>query len=98
MVKIYWYAKDPYEAKHLFLINKRKSAGLKHLNNSNTFLEYSNDIYIYDIYKNIEEHILNKKSKILIIFGRNDKSLGRKLNISLVLLYSLILQCQKKLH
>ena len=55
-------------------------------------------IYIYDIYKNIEEHILNKKSKILIIFGRNDKSLGRKLNISLVLLYSLILQCQKKLH
>ena len=59
MVKIYWYAKDPHEAKYLFLINKRKSAGLKHLNNSNTFLEYSNDID--DIYKNIGEHILNKK-------------------------------------
>ena len=26
--KIYLYAKDPYEAKHQFLINKRESTGL----------------------------------------------------------------------
>ena len=27
--KIYLYAKDPYESKYQFLINKRKSTGLK---------------------------------------------------------------------
>ena len=27
--KIYLYAKDPYEAKHQFLINRRRSTGLK---------------------------------------------------------------------
>ena len=32
--KIYLYAKYPYEAKYQFLINKRESTGLKHLNNS----------------------------------------------------------------
>ena len=30
--KIYLYAKDPYEAKYQFLINKRESTGLKHFN------------------------------------------------------------------
>ena len=32
--KIYLHAKDPYEAKYKFLINKRESTDLKHLNNS----------------------------------------------------------------
>ena len=30
--KIYWYAKDLYEAKYQLLINKRESTGLKHFN------------------------------------------------------------------
>ena len=30
--EIYFYAKDPYEAKYQFLINKRESTGLKHFN------------------------------------------------------------------
>ena len=30
--KIYLYAKDPYEDKYQFLINKRDSIGLKHFN------------------------------------------------------------------
>ena len=47
------YAKDQYETKYEFLINKRESAGLKHLNDSKAFIEYLNDIN--DIYKNIEE-------------------------------------------
>ena len=51
--KIYSYTKDPYEAKYQFLINKRQSADVKHLNDSKAFIEYSNDIS--DIYKNIEE-------------------------------------------
>ena len=36
------------------LINKRKSTGLKCLNDSKAFIEYSNDTD--DIYKNIEEY------------------------------------------
>ena len=47
------YAIDPYEAKHQLLINKRESTGLKYLNDSKAFIEYSNDMD--DIYKNIEE-------------------------------------------
>ena len=61
---IYLYAKDPFEAKYQLLINKRKNARLKHLNDSKGFIEYSNDMN--DIYKNIEEYYPNKKHKILI--------------------------------
>ena len=35
--KICLYAKDPYEAKYQFLINKRDRTGLKHFNDSKTF-------------------------------------------------------------
>ena len=42
--KIYLYAKDPYEAKYQLLINKRESTGLKYLNDSRAFIEYSNDM------------------------------------------------------
>ena len=49
------------------MINKRESTGLKHLNYSKAFTEYTNDKD--DIYKNIEEYNPNKKRKILIVFG-----------------------------
>ena len=42
--KVYLYAKDLYEAKHQFLINKRESAGLIHFDDQEAFIEYSNDI------------------------------------------------------
>ena len=96
--KIYLYAKGLYKAKYQLLINKRESTGLKHLNYSKGFIEYSNDMD--DIYKNIEEYNPNKKQKILVIFNDiiadmiSNKKLnsivtelfirGRKLNISLV--------------
>ena len=64
--KIYLYAKDPYEAKYQFLINKRESTGLKHFNDSKAFIEYSNDMD--DIYKNIEEYNPNQKRKKSIVF------------------------------
>ena len=98
--KIYLYAKDPYEAKYQFLINKRESTGLKHLNDSKAFIKYSNDMD--DIYKNIEEYNPNQRRKILIVFGNmiadmfSNKKLnpietelfikGRKLNISLLII------------
>ena len=59
------YVKDPYQVKYQFLINKRKSTGLRHLNGSKAFIEYSNDKD--DVYEIIEEHIPNKKHKILIV-------------------------------
>ena len=64
--KIYLYAKDPYEAKYQFLINKRESTGLKHFNDLKAFIEYSNDMH--NVYKNIDEDNLNKENKILILF------------------------------
>ena len=60
------YAKDPYEAKYQFLINKRESTGLKHFNDPKAFIEYLNDMQ--DVYKNIDECNVDKENKILIIF------------------------------
>ena len=95
--KIYLYPKDPYEAKHQFLINKRESIGLNHFNDPKAFIEYSNNMQ--DVYKNINENNADKECKILIVFDNmspdmiNIKKLnsivtdlfirGRKLNISL---------------
>ena len=96
--KIYLYAKNPYEAKYQFLINKRESTGSKYFNDPKAFIEYSNARQ--DAYKNIYEYNADKDSKLLIIFDDmiadmiNNKKLnslvtklfirGRKLNISLV--------------
>ena len=63
--KIHLYAKDPHQGKCQFLINKRESIGLKHFNDSQAFLEYSNDMQ--DFYKNIEYNT-DKERKILIVF------------------------------
>ena len=88
--------KDPYEAKYQLLINKRKSTGLKYLNDLKALIEYSNNVD--DIY--IEEYNPNRKRKILIVFDdmiadmHSNKKLnpivtelsirGKKLNICLV--------------
>ena len=63
--KIYLYATDPYDAKYLFLINKRKNTGLKHFNDPKAFTEYSNDMQ--DVYENIDEYNVDKERKILIV-------------------------------
>ena len=49
--EIYLYAKDPYEAKYQYLIDKKESTGLKNFNDPKAFIEYSNDMQ--DVYKNI---------------------------------------------
>ena len=64
--KIYLYAKDPYEAKYQYLINKREKVGLDHFKNPKVFMEYSNDME--DVYKNIENYNTGKKREILIVF------------------------------
>ena len=96
--KIYLYAKDPYEAKYQYLINKREKVGLHHFKDPKAFMKYSNDMQ--DVYKNIEDYNPEKKRKILVVFDYiisdmiNNKILnpvvtelfirGRKLNISIV--------------
>ena len=96
--KICLYAKDPYEKKYQYLINKREKVGLNHFNDHKAFIDYLNDMQ--DVYKNIEDYNPGKKRKVLIIFDDmiadmiNNKKLnpivtelfirGRKLNISIV--------------
>ena len=55
------YAKDPYEAKYQFLINKRESRGLKHFNDRKAFIGYSNDTQ--DVYKKLMNTIQVKSVK-----------------------------------
>ena len=50
MDTIYSYSKDTYEAKYQFLMKKRESTRLKHLNDSKAFIKYLN--YMVDAYKN----------------------------------------------
>ena len=64
--KIYLYAKDLSEAKYEFFIKKLEDAGIKHLNHSKAFIEYSNTTD--DVYENIDEYNPTRKSKILIAF------------------------------
>ena len=96
--KIYLYAKDPYEKKYQYLINKREKVGINHFDDPKALMEYSNDTQ--DVYKNIEDYNPIKKRKVLIIFDDmiadmiNNNKLnpvvtelfirGRKLNISIV--------------
>ena len=42
--KIYLYAKDPYETKYQYLINKREKVGLNVNDDPKAFIEYSNDM------------------------------------------------------
>ena len=66
--KIYLYAKDPFETKYQFLINKRENIGLRHFNDPKDFIKYSNDMQ--NLYKNIEEQDTCRKRKILIILDK----------------------------
>ena len=68
--KIYLYAKDLYEAKYQYLINKREGVGIDHFNNPKAVIEYSNDMrYVYkniNYYKNTNYYNPYKENKILI--------------------------------
>ena len=48
--KIYLHAKDPYDLKYQYLINKREKGGLDDFNDLKAFVEYSNDMQ--EIHKN----------------------------------------------
>ena len=64
--KIYLYAKDLSEPKYEYLIKNRENVGIKHLNDSNAFIECSNTMD--DVYENIDDYNSSRKRKILIVF------------------------------
>ena len=64
--KVYLYAKDPYNVKYQYLINKREKVGLNDYDDPKAFIEYSDDME--DDYKNIKEYNLGKKLIVLIAF------------------------------
>ena len=64
--KMYLYAKDLSEPTYEFLIKKREDAGIKHLEDSNAFIECSNTMN--DVYENIDDYNPKRKRKILIVF------------------------------
>ena len=45
---------------------KRENSDLENLKNPNALIKCSNDML--DVYKNIEEHNLNRKCNVLIVF------------------------------
>ena len=107
--KIYLYAKDPYEAKYQYLINKREGVGINHFKDLKAFIEYSNDMN--NVYRNVNYYNPDKEKKILIVLDdmiadmiQNKKlnSLvtelfitGRKLNVSLVVISKLYFKVPK---
>ena len=60
--KSYLYAKDLSKPKYEYLIENRENVGIKHVHNSNAFIECSNTMD--DVYENIDDYNLNRKKKI----------------------------------
>ena len=64
--KIFLYARDLSEPKYEYLIKKCEDAGIKHVNNSNAFIVYSNTMD--DVYKDIDNYSLKRDKKSLTCF------------------------------
>ena len=99
--QIYLYVKDTYEAKYQFLINKRESTGLKHLNDSKAFIENSNDMQdvkerqILIVFDDMIADMINNKKLNSIVTELFIRS--RRLNISFVFIHNHTLSFQKML-
>ena len=64
--KIYLYARDLSTPQYQFLIKKREEAGIKHYDDPNAFIKYSNTVD--DVYENINDYNPIRKRKKLIVF------------------------------
>ena len=60
--KIYLYAKDLSEPKNKILVKNRENAGIKHLNDSNAFIEISNTMD--NVYENINDYNPRRKRTV----------------------------------
>ena len=64
--KIYLYAKNFSEPKYPLLMEKRKNAGIKHLNDPKALIECSNAMD--DVYEDIDDYKPTRKRRNLIVF------------------------------
>ena len=90
--KIYLYARDLSEPKYEYLIKKREDAGIKHLNNPNTFIKCSNTMD--DVYDNINDYHPSRKRKILIAFDDMIADIMKNKKIP-VIIKELFIRCRK---
>ena len=88
--KIYLYVKDSFESKYQLFINRREKIGIKKLKHPKAFTDYSQTID--NVYENFEDSNSIKKAVLIVTesFFR-----GRKLNISLVVTYTILLKVSK---
>ena len=109
--KIYLYTKDLNEPKYQFLIKKREDIGIKHLNDSKSFIGYTK--CMDDVYDNIDDYNPVGNRKISIVFDHMIADIMankkfpttikeifircRKSNISLVFITQSYFLFQKKL-
>ena len=91
--KIYLYAKDLSESKYEYLIRNRENTGIKHLNDSKVFIEYSN--MIDDVYENIDNYNPKRNRKILIIFDDMIADMTNKTFQSII--KELLIRCRKEI-
>ena len=110
--KIYLYAKDLHEPKYEYLINKRKQAGIKNLNDPHAFIECSDDMN--DVLDDINNYNKNRDKKVLIVFddmiadieyNKNFKRIikelfyrARKLNVSIVFITQSYFRALNRTH
>ena len=90
--KTYLHARDLSEPKYEYLIKKRKDAGIKHLNNPNTFIKCSNTMD--DVYDNINDYHPSRKRKILIAFDDMIADIMKNKKIP-VIIKELFIRCRK---
>ena len=77
------------------MIKKREDAGIKHLNNPNTFIECSNTLD--DVYENINDYNRIRKRKKLIVFDDMiaDIITNKKFQ---TIIKELFIRCRKLFH
>ena len=75
--KIYLYAKDLNKLKYQFLIKKCEDVGIKHLNDPNAFIEYSQCL---DVYNNNDDYNPNRNRKSLVVFDDMTADIMKNLN------------------
>ena len=79
----YLYAKDPYEAKYQYFINKHEKVGLSHYDDREAFMEYSNDMQ--DVYKTSEDYNPRMNRKVLIVFDDMIADMINNIKLNLII-------------
>ena len=74
------------------MIKKREDAGIKHLNDSNAFIECSNTMD--DIYENIDDNNPSRKRKVLIVFDDMIADIVTNKKVQ-VIIKELFINCRK---